>query len=194
MKLHQRDPEKLYPHDRIMAAVILPFIPKKVHPKHITVLRFLLTPFAVWGIAIEAYAWAIPFFIFVAFTDVIDGSLARVRKRVTEWGTVFDPIADKVLISLAAVIVVTSAVGWWLTLALIFFELAIVMGGVSKKHEGKIVTANYWGKSKMFAQSLGVVLLMLSLSLTLPILTTIGMIVLILAIVLAVMSLLTYSL
>ncbi|NQV11959.1 CDP-alcohol phosphatidyltransferase family protein, partial [Candidatus Uhrbacteria bacterium] len=155
MKLHQRDPEKVYPHDRIMAAVILPFIPKKIHPNHVTVLRFLLTPFAIWGIAIEAWAWAIPFFIAVAFTDVIDGSLARVRKQVTEWGTVFDPIADKVLISLAAVIIVTSAVGWWLAIMLIFFELAIVMGGVRKKHDGKIVTANYWGKSKMFAQCLG---------------------------------------
>jgi CDP-diacylglycerol--glycerol-3-phosphate 3-phosphatidyltransferase len=177
-----------------MAVTILPLIPKKIHPNHITVLRFLLTPFVVWGIAAGAYSWAIPFFIFVAFTDVVDGSLARVRKAVTEWGTVFDPIADKVLISLAAVIVVTNAVGWWLTTALIFFELAIVMGGVRKKHDGKIVTANYWGKTKMFAQSLGVVLLMLSLSMTSPLLTTIGMIVLILAILLAIMSLVTYSL
>ncbi len=193
IKPRRRDPLKLYPHDRIMAVLILPFIPKKVTPNHITASRFLMTPFAIWGLAIGAYSWAIPFFVFVAFTDMIDGSLARVRKQVTEWGSVFDPIADKVLISLAAVVVVSSIVGWWLALLLIFFELAIALGGAMQKHGGKILMANYWGKTKMMAQSLGVLLLLLGAAYTSPLLITIGTVVLIIGVALAIMSLFTYS-
>src|SRR3990167_513261 len=107
MRRH-RDPNKLYPHDHAMRWLVLPLIPRWVTPNHVTVSRFLMTPFAVWGLAIGAWAWAIPFFIFVAFTDVIDGSLARVRKQVTEWGSFYDPLADKLLISLAAVVVITQ--------------------------------------------------------------------------------------
>ena len=191
--MRHRDPAKLYPHDYIMKAVVLPFIPKWVTPNYVTALRFLLTPFCVWGLAIGQYKWAIPFFIITAFTDVVDGSLARVRKQITEWGTLFAPIADKVLIALVAVIVVTQAVGWWLTVALIFFELAIVLGAVRKKNEGKIVMANNWGKSKMFAQCSGVTILLFSLAYSSPVLALAGTVVLIFAILLALMSLITYS-
>ena len=56
---------------------MLPLIPKWITPNQVTIFRFLATPFVVWVLAIEAYAWSIPLFVFVAFTDVIDGSLAR---------------------------------------------------------------------------------------------------------------------
>ena len=193
MKTIHRDPLKLYPHDRVMAVLILPLIPKFVTPNQVTVVRFLLTPFAIWGLAIGAYSWAIPFFVFVAFTDMIDGSLARVRKQVTEWGSVFDPVADKILISLASVVVVSVSVGWWLTLLLIFFELAIATGGALQKNGGRILTANYWGKSKMMAQSVGIFLLLLGMAMSFPLLITLGTIVLMLAVVLAILSLFTYS-
>jgi len=194
MELKQRDPNELYPHDKLMAMIVLPFIPKKIHPNHFTVLRFLLTPFAIWGLAIGAYNWSIPFFLFVGFTDIIDGSLARVRNKVTEWGTVYDPIADKVLVSLATVVVVADAIGWWLAIPLIFFELAIAMGGARKRYDGKIVTANYWGKTKMATQMLGITLVLCSLAASLPVLATVGTYVLLASIVLAIMSLITYSL
>ncbi len=192
MRRH-RDPNKLYPHDHAMRWLVLPLIPRWVTPNHVTVSRFLMTPFAVWGLAIGAWAWAIPFFIFVAFTDVIDGSLARVRKQVTEWGSFYDPLADKLLISLAAVVVITQAVGWWLTILLLFFEVAIVAGALRYKHDGGIVMANAWGKTKMFLQSTGVVALVCALAFSLPLLTTLGTIILILAIFFAIMSLVTYG-
>ena len=192
--MRHRDPAKLYPHDYVMKSLVLPLVPKWVTPNYVTALRFLLTPFVVWGLAVGQYEWAIPFFMFTAFTDMVDGSLARARKQITEWGTLFDPIADKLLITLAAVVVVTQAVGWWLTTALIFFELAIVLGAVRKKHDGKIVMANNWGKSKMFCQCAGVTFLLFSLALSIPLLTLLGMVVQIFATLQAIMSLITYSL
>jgi len=194
MQPRYRDPNKPYWHDYLMNAVILPFIPKKVHPNHVTVFRLLATPFVIWGLAVENYVWAIPFFIFVLFTDVIDGSLARMRGLVTDWGTLYDPIADKTLIALSAVIVVTKAVGWWLVVLVIFFDMAIALGGVKKMHGGKIRTANYWGKSKMGAQSAGLIIMLFYLMLGAPWLMYTGIGFLLVSVVLALMSLITYSL
>ncbi|MBI2476866.1 CDP-alcohol phosphatidyltransferase family protein [Candidatus Uhrbacteria bacterium] len=189
-----RNPLQLYPHDHLMKRVVLPFIPKFVLPNHVTVFRFLATPFVVWVLAIDAYAWSIPLFLFVAFTDVIDGSLARVRKQVTEWGTFFDPIADKMLISLAAIVVIVTSVGWWLTTLVIFVELVIVLGGLLHRQRGVTVSANVWGKAKMFFQVTGVTLLLFALALHVSALVMVGTVVLIMAVILAIMSLFTYGL
>jgi len=188
-----RDPNKLYWHDHIMKYVIIPFVPRWVTPNHVTVVRFLLTPFVVWALAALPLQWAIPFFLLVAFTDVIDGSLARLRHQVTEWGSMYDPIADKILISLAAVIVITSTIGWWLTILVIFSELMVVVGALSHKHDGGTIMANGWGKTKMFTQVLGVTLLLFSMLFHLPVLVFIGMVVLCLSLVLAMISVATYG-
>ena len=192
-----RDPNKLYPHDYALKYVVIPWIPKWIIPNHITVARFILTPFVVWGLAIGAYEWAVPFFLLVAFTDVVDGSLARVRDQVTEWGSVYDPVADKILISLAAIVVITAAVGWWLAILVILFEIAIVVGafttGELDKNHKRVIMANPWGKSKMAAQVLGVLLLLIALMTSIPLFVTLGTIVLIVALVLAIMSVLTHG-
>ncbi len=177
-----------------MKWLVLPFIPKAITPNQVTVFRFLATPFVIWGLAVGAYTWSIPLFVAVAFTDMIDGSLARVRKQVTEWGTFFDPIADKMLITLSAVVVVVQAVGWWLTTLVIFVELAIVLGGMLHKQRGIDVTANHWGKAKMFMQVTGVTLLLCGLALVSPGFIMAGTVVLLISVILAVMSLFTYGL
>lgn len=194
MNRQTRDPNKLYPHDHAMKWVVLPLVPKWITPNQVTIFRFLATPFVVWALAIDAYAWSIPLFIFVAFTDVIDGSLARVRNQVTEWGTFFDPIADKMLITLAAIVVVVRTVGWWLTTLVIFVELVIVLGGLVHKRSGNVVSANHWGKAKMFLQVSGVGLLLLSSAFGASGLLTAGIVVLLVSVVFAVMSLMTYGL
>ncbi|MEK7529990.1 MAG: CDP-alcohol phosphatidyltransferase family protein [Patescibacteria group bacterium] len=177
-----------------MRWVVLPLIPKWITPNQVTIFRFLATPFVVWVLAIEAYAWSIPLFVFVAFTDVIDGSLARVRHQVTEWGTFFDPIADKMLIALSAIVVVTHTVGWWLATLVIFVELVIVLGGLIHKRAGNVVSANHWGKAKMFLQVSGVALLLLSSAFGASWLLMAGVVVLVVSVIFAVMSLMTYGL
>lgn len=192
--MQRRNPNKLYPHDHLMKWTVIPLIPKWITPNQVTILRFLLTPFVVWGLAVGAYFWSIPFFLLVAFTDVIDGSLARVRRQVTAWGTMFDPMADKLLISLVAVVVIVASVGWWLTIIVIFMEIVIVIGGLAKQSGEEPVSANNWGKAKMLTQVTGVTLLMVSMWLGLPLLIEIGIVVLLASVVLAFMSLITYGL
>lgn len=189
-----RDPAKLYPHDYVMRKAVLPLIPRFVHPNHVTALRMVLTPVCTWGLAIEAYAWAVPFFVLVAFTDVVDGSLARVRKQITDWGTIFDPVADKLLIAMAAMVVVSKAIGSWLAIALVTCELMIVFGAVRKKFEGKIIMANAWGKTKMFCECAGILSCLLFLWVGSPVFFMLALGFLFAAMLFALVSLFTYSL
>ena len=184
---------KLYPHDHVVKWLILPFIPRFVTPNHITILRFALTPFVVWALATSNSMWTLYFFVAVASTDFIDGSLARVRNQITEWGMLYDPFADKILISLVAVVVVVKVVGWWLALLLIFFELTIIFGGITRKHSGKIVVANPWGKSKMIAQCTGITLLIFAMVTGAPWAVAWGTAILLIAVGLAIGSIVTYS-
>src|SRR5262245_56464898 len=99
-------PTKIYAHDRLLAATILRIVPESVTPNQITVARFLLTPFVILTLALGRYSFGVPFFLFAAFTDLLDGALARTRSQVTDWGTLWDPIADKLLIGSAIVVLI----------------------------------------------------------------------------------------
>src|SRR5258708_241352 len=93
-----------YPHDFLMARTVLPFVPHWVTPNQITIVRMLLTPLCVWLVWRGWYVPGAVLFLLLGFSDALDGSLARIRKQVTRWGMVADPIADKLLV--AGVVVV----------------------------------------------------------------------------------------
>ncbi|MBN1354027.1 MAG: CDP-alcohol phosphatidyltransferase family protein [Candidatus Omnitrophica bacterium] len=64
----------------------------------ITILRILLIPFFIAFILYSKWAVALIVFVIAAFTDAIDGYIARRTGQRTELGTVLDPIADKLII------------------------------------------------------------------------------------------------
>lgn len=152
--------KELFPHDKVMAVTILPFIPRIVTPNAITILRFLLIPAVVFYILIENYDVAIPLFLGTAFTDVIDGSLARTRNMVTEWGTLFDPVADKLLIGAALAVLVVRYVHPLIAVIVILMECIFLTGGFIKKKRGIIGSPSWYGKFKMMFQALGVTLVL----------------------------------
>ncbi|MDO8435700.1 MAG: CDP-alcohol phosphatidyltransferase family protein, partial [bacterium] len=80
--------------DKLLARTILHLFPYSVRPNHVTAFRLIATPFVVWVLASENYVWGIPFFLLVAFTDAIDGAMARTRDQITDVGKLFDPLAD----------------------------------------------------------------------------------------------------
>lgn len=177
-----------------MAAVVLPFIPRFVTPNQVTVLRFLLIPFVAWTLIQGNYAVGVPLFIFASCTDALDGSLARMRKRVTRWGTFYDPVADKLLVGTAVLIMVARYLSAWFAAVIVFIELLIGIGGYVHRHEGKMQSANAWGKAKMFFQFSGLTVLLFSIACNLPLLIPISVGLLAIGILLAVISLFTYGL
>lgn len=185
--------DRLFFHDPFMKKTFLRLIPKGIFPNHITLFRYYATPFVALLMFYQQYYIGMLAFLLVAFTDIVDGSLARVRNQITDWGKVNDPIADKILIGSMVFIIVLKYVDLWASLLIIFLEVVILGLAFIRKREGLVVQANRWGKIKMFLQVLGVTILLLSIIFDLEKLLPFASGALYLAIAFAVISLLTYG-
>ncbi len=142
--------------DKVIDISILWMIPRFITPNHVTGLRLVAWPIAAYLLYMENYKWGIIVFSFLALTDAIDGALARTRNMITDWGRLFDPIADKLLISFSSLVVI-SKFDEMLAIAVAALEAAI--GGASLYHlktSKEIVNPHWTGKTKMVLQSLGV--------------------------------------
>ncbi len=157
-----RDPSIPYPTDYLLKYTILPLIPRWILPNHVTVFRFLTTPIVVWLIATERYQIGIPAFLFVALTDAIDGAMARIRKQITPWGTLYDPIADKLLIGSLIFVIVLKHVNPILGWTIVGLESIFIVGGFIKQRRGKVPSANLWGKIKRALEVAGVTSLLIA--------------------------------
>ena len=192
--MNQRDPSKLFPHDYLMRYTIVPLVPRFITPNMVTILRFICIPFVLYFLAIEKYSVGVPFFLIVAFTDALDGSLDRIRNQITEWGTFYDPVADKILIASVVLLVVVKHVNLVFGLIIVFLELLIIVGGYIQKSRGKVMSANIFGKTKMVLQVTGVGFLLIALWAGYDLFIPVSIGTLSLAIVFAVISLFTYGL
>ncbi|MFH1253221.1 MAG: CDP-alcohol phosphatidyltransferase family protein [Candidatus Uhrbacteria bacterium] len=191
--LAERDAYRLFPHDHIMKYTIIPLIPRFVRPNHITILRLILTPFVLWFLITKQYSIGVPLFFIAALTDAIDGSLARLRHQITEWGTLVDPIADKLLIGMVVLLFVIQYISLYFGLLILFIELIIVGGGLIRKFQGRYVSANVFGKVKMVLQVIGVLFLLISLWIDFDLFRSVSVGTFTLAIVFAILSLLSYG-
>lgn len=154
---------KLFPHDHVLRRTIIPLIPRWIRPNHITVFRIIATPFVLAVLLFENYTWGMPFFILVACTDAVDGSLARLRKQITAWGTIADPVADKILIGGILLFIVIQHINLYFGLVLVGLELIALIGGWLKKRRGIISSPNVFGKTKMILQVCGIGFLLIAL-------------------------------
>ena len=191
--MHQRDPYKLYPHDHAVR-LLTDLLPRFVRPNHLTILRMVLTPVVLWFFIVENYQVGVPLFLATAFTDAMDGTLARTRKQITSWGTFYDPVADKLLIGLVVLLIVVRHINPLLAFLIVFVELVAIVGGLIHKSRGEVVHANVWGKIKMFLQVLGVTALLIALWLGYDLFIPISIGTFSLAVIFAVLSMFTYGL
>lgn len=135
-----------------------------MRPNHVTMFRFLTTPFVVWLIATEQYAVGIPVFLLVALTDAIDGAMARMRHQITRWGTIYDPVADKLLVGSLIVVVVLNEINPFVGIALLILEVIFIIAGYERLRRGIVTPANIWGKIKMCLEVTGLTLLMIAVA------------------------------
>jgi len=145
-------------------------------PNLLTILRIFFVPLLVvalvqddfglrfmdWPIANEYLALAI--FLAAAFTDLLDGYLARRWKQVTTVGTLLDPIADKMLISAALIsLVQVRAVPGWIAILIVGREFAVTgLRGIAAA-EGYTIKASDLGKTKMVCQVIAISLTLVSI-------------------------------
>jgi cardiolipin synthase len=101
------------------------------YANQLTLLRLLLIPFFAVAILGGHYGWGLGLLVGAGLSDFLDGLLARRLEQRTPLGAILDPIADKLLLSTAFVVLaVGGAVPWWLSILVLgrdFLILAIAL-------------------------------------------------------------------
>ena len=135
------------------------FVPDPVFtlnvPNLLTVLRILLVPVLVVALVDETSSdWlAAGVFAAASLTDAIDGYIARSRKQVTTFGKLMDPVADKLLIIAALVVLVSlHRIPAWIAMVIIAREFAVTVTRMAAVSQGVVISANWWGKAKTVVQ------------------------------------------
>jgi CDP-diacylglycerol--glycerol-3-phosphate 3-phosphatidyltransferase len=126
----------------------------------VTIGRIAVTPIFLWFLynnyeAGEPINWILlAAFTLIAATDGIDGAIARKQNAVTKLGKLLDPIADKVLIGGALVVLsVLTVMPWWATIAILIREVAMTVYRLVVV-KNKVIPASNSGKTKTIMQAI----------------------------------------
>jgi CDP-diacylglycerol--glycerol-3-phosphate 3-phosphatidyltransferase len=146
-------------------------------PNKITVARIMLIPFFLivmlapfeWG-NIQVGSETLPvahfvgalIFILASTTDWVDGYFARKYNLVTNLGKFLDPLADKLLVSAALIVLVELGLApSWMVIVIISREFAVTGLRLILAGEGEVVAANMLGKIKTWTQIVAISALLL---------------------------------
>ena len=147
-------------------------------PNKLTLLRIFLIPLFV----VTFYVTAIPYnfyisagiFALAAFTDFLDGYIARKYNLVTNFGKFLDPIADKVLVSTALIIMLippkgVAIVTWYCSIMVAIImarELMVSAFRLIAASNGKVIAADKSGKIKTFITDVAIIILLVGAQIT----------------------------
>ena len=133
-------------------------------PNKLTVLRIALIPVCCLLLGLNLMYWAAGVFLLAAFTDFLDGYIARKQKLVTVFGKFADPVADKLLVLTAMIFLCQmDLLPAWAVCVVAARELMVDGLRLVAVNKGKVVAAGLLGKLKTNAQFLCVLSAMLSL-------------------------------
>lgn len=141
----------------------------------LTIFRIILVPIMVCipflgikeeilGIPLE-YILIDIIFIIASITDKLDGYIARSREQITTFGKFLDPLADKILVLTAMIMLVEMAkLPAWIPIIVLAREF-VVSGYrlIAVEKGGKVVSASKWGKLKTVTQMTAIILAFIDL-------------------------------
>ncbi len=142
----------------------------------LTLFRIILVPIIliIPLFNIQGNLWGIPLtyliidaiFVLASLTDKLDGYIARSRNQITTFGKFLDPIADKILVIVAMLILVEgNKLPAWIPAIVVIREF-IVSGYrlVAVEKKGKVIAASIWGKIKTATQMIGLTIAFLDMN------------------------------
>lgn len=156
-------------------------------PNKLTLSRIIMIPLFV----AVFYITAIPFryviscgiFAIASFTDFLDGYIARKHNLVTNFGKFLDPIADKVLVSTALILMLlpngTQIFPWYFAIgvAIIIARELIISGfRIVAASTGLVLAADKTGKIKTFLQDISIIVLLIGADLDAGLFSTMNII------------------
>lgn len=135
-------------------------------PNALTVLRIVLVPLFGWMLLAHPHepGWRLAttvVFGVAILTDLVDGKVARKYDLVTDFGKLWDPIADKALTGMAFVgLSILGELPWWITIVILVREWGITALRAAILKYG-VMPANRGGKLKTVMQSVALVVFLL---------------------------------
>ena len=139
-------------------------------PNKLTLTRIILVPVFMIFVSLSQYMtpsynprWYLIagiIFAVASFTDYLDGHLARKWNMVTDFGKFADPLADKLLTTVAFIYMMRDGVCSPVVLCIILAREFAVSGlrmVAAGAKDGKVIAANMWGKVKTVLQMLSII-------------------------------------
>jgi len=131
-------------------------------PTTLTIIRILIIPIFIIETPTNPQLGAFLFFI-ASVTDFLDGYLARKFKQITKLGIILDPIADKLLVISALIILVDIArVPAWIATVIVLREFIITTMRFYALSRGVVIPAETAGKAKTVLQMISILLLLIA--------------------------------
>jgi CDP-diacylglycerol---glycerol-3-phosphate 3-phosphatidyltransferase len=125
-------------------------------PNQLTILRIILSPIFLFFFLSEV-VWmkqvSVAIYIVAALSDWYDGWLARKFNYITSWGKFWDPLADKILTSVAFIgFAIVELIPWWMVIIIIGRDVLITLLRVFADMKNYAFKTSYYAKWKTLLQ------------------------------------------
>lgn len=142
-------------------------------PNQLTLLRVILIPVFLVFLYVDAipfhFLWSLVVFAAASLTDMLDGKIARSRGLVTNFGKFLDPLADKMLVITALIVLVDLPAFSMSAIALVIIvarEFMVSGLRLLAAEQGVVIAAGIWGKLKTAFTMVTIVAIFVYLTLT----------------------------
>ena len=131
-------------------------------PNALTVIRLIMVPLFAWMLLAHphdiGWRWATTaVFILALLTDLADGKIARKYNLITDFGKLWDPIADKAITGMAMIgLSILGELWWWVTIIILIREWGITIMRFMIVKYG-VQAADRLGKTKTLTQTIALV-------------------------------------
>ena len=145
-------------------------------PNKLTIFRIILVPImvaipflniqeSVFNIPVEFWIMNL-IFIIASITDKLDGQIARKRNLITTFGKFLDPLADKILVLSAMMILVEKNLLPAIIPIIVIAREFMVSGYrlVAVQKQGEVIAASFWGKLKTVTQMIAIILAFININ------------------------------
>lgn len=132
-------------------------------PNKLTVFRVLAVPFFILLYSFDYTVIATIVFCVASATDALDGYIARKRGLVTNFGKIMDPLADKIIVIAAMVVLVEDKkIAGWMLIVILAREFIVAGLRTVAAADGLVIAAGLSGKLKTITQMLAIPVLLLN--------------------------------
>lgn len=118
-------------------------------PNILTTIRLIIIPFFAYSVLTEKNMWiSVSLFLLSGITDIVDGWIARKFNMITDVGSVYDPLVDKLMqITAVVCLAITEIIPMWVIWFVFIKEFTMIVTGSILYIKKIVVHSNWYGKA-----------------------------------------------